>query len=115
MTDKDDILIQQFMSEHAPIVEDRGFSRRVMRHLPRRSSQRNLWWTVFCIVVGVLVVMATNSVTRFIHIAEGFWGDVIGAASPGGSIGLSAIVITLVVMVAAVVMVTDTPAVYRHR
>lgn len=41
MTDNDNRLIAQFMTEHKPQVPDMGFTRRVMRHLPQRTDRLN--------------------------------------------------------------------------
>ena len=48
MTDNDDRLIAQFMTEHKPQVADMGFTRRVMRHLPQHTDRLNRYWTLFC-------------------------------------------------------------------
>lgn len=115
MKDKDDILIQQFMSEHMPVVEDMGFTRRVMRHLPQRANRRNRLWSIFCLAVGVVVVAATNSITALTHALSGVWGDMIGASAIRGSVSAPAIIAVAVVMIAAGVMITNTSTVYHRR
>ena len=63
MTDKDNIMIEEFFKQAAQQqIEDNGFTERVMQSLPDRKSQvvRRLsqLWTFFCIAVaGVLFYM----------------------------------------------------------
>lgn len=51
-TDKDE-LVGRFLRENKKEVDDFGFSRRVMRRLPRRSMWAVRLWTVFCTAVAV--------------------------------------------------------------
>lgn len=56
MTDnKDDILIKKFFDENITEIEDNGFSHRVMRRLPGRTSRINRIWTLFCAALGIAV------------------------------------------------------------
>jgi hypothetical protein len=50
MTNMDDNTIRAFLREQRQEIPDQGFSRRVMEHIPRRSSRYSLWWTA-----GVLI------------------------------------------------------------
>ena len=115
MTDKDDILIRQFMNERMPVVEDMGFTHRVMRHLPRGANRRNRWWTIFCMAVGVLAIAATDSISILIHTVEGVWGDMLGAVAVKGAVSVPAIIAVIVVMVAAGVMINNSSVVYNRR
>ena len=115
MKDKDDILIQQFLGEHKPVVEDMGFTRRVMRHLPRRANRRNRLWSIFCLIVGVVVVAATNSITAFVQTVSGVWVDMIGAAAIRGAVNAPAFIAVVMVMIAAGVMITSSSAAYHRR
>jgi hypothetical protein len=60
MTDKDNMMIEAFFKQAAQqLIEDNGFTERVMRNLPDRKTElvRKLsqLWTLFCIAVaGVL-------------------------------------------------------------
>ena len=58
MTDKDNILIEDFFKQAAQQqIEDRGFTERVMQNLPERRVEQvrrlSRLWTIFCGVVGV--------------------------------------------------------------
>lgn len=55
MMETNDKLLQQFFSEQKQEIEDRGFSRKVMHHLPEhgRHSSR-LWKGLFCVVAIAL-------------------------------------------------------------
>ena len=48
----DDKLLQQFFSDNRKEIEDNGFSRRVMHHLPNRISQL---WSLFCFTLAVVL------------------------------------------------------------
>lgn len=111
MKDKDDILIQQFITERMPVVEDMGFTHRVMRHLPRRTSRSNRRWTLFCTIVGVVMIVATNSIGIMVNIVSGVWGDMIGAIATTGTINSLAIIASLAIMIVVGVMVVSTPKV----
>lgn len=50
---KDDILVRQFFEDNKVILPNDGFSRRVMRRLPRREQRLNRVWTVVCVAAGV--------------------------------------------------------------
>lgn len=62
MTENDDKLLIQFFEENRQEIEDRGFSRRVMRQVPKHSLWFNRLWTAFWSLAGA---------TLFIH-ADGF-------------------------------------------
>ena len=44
----DDKLLQQFFSDNRKEIEDNGFSRRVMHHLPNRYYRISQLWSLFC-------------------------------------------------------------------
>ena len=58
MTDKDNIMIEEFFKQAAQQqIEDNGFTERVMMNLPemKTSKVRRLsrLWTLFCVIVGL--------------------------------------------------------------
>ena len=60
MTDKDDIMIEQFFKQAAmQQIEDNGFTERVMKHLPDReivlARRLSVLWTVFCLLVAAVL------------------------------------------------------------
>ena len=55
MMETDDKLLKQFFSEQKQEIEDRGFSRRVMRNLPGRPSRFGQLWSSFCIAVAMIL------------------------------------------------------------
>ena len=60
MTDKDNIMIEEFFKQAAQQqIEDNGFTERVMKSLPETSAERvrrlSRLWTIFCSVVGVVL------------------------------------------------------------
>ena len=52
MTENDDKLIAAFFEENRREIADNGFSKRVMHHLPDRTSRLSHLWTVFCCLLG---------------------------------------------------------------
>ena len=60
MTDKDNIMIEEFFKQAAQQqIEDNGFTERVMMNLPETSAERvrrlSRLWTICCGVVGVVL------------------------------------------------------------
>ena len=60
MTDKDNVLIEQFFKQAAAQqIEDNGFTKRVMESLPESQVEKahrlSLLWTVFCVVMSVVL------------------------------------------------------------
>ena len=55
MTDKDNIILEDFFKQAAQQqIEDNGFTERVMQNLPKTNTVRRLsrLWSLFCILVG---------------------------------------------------------------
>ena len=50
----DDKLLQQFFSDNRKEIEDNGFSRRVMHHLPNRYYRISQLWSLFCFTLAVV-------------------------------------------------------------
>lgn len=55
MTEFDDKTINQFFKAEKKEIEDNGFSRRVIRHLPDRSKKLSDIWSVFCTVIAIIL------------------------------------------------------------
>ena len=60
MTDKDNVLIEDFFKQAAAQqIEDNGFTERVMMNLPESQVEKahrlSLLWTVFCVVMSVVL------------------------------------------------------------
>ncbi len=60
MTDKDNIMIEEFFKQAAQQqIEDNGFTERVMMNLPETNQERvrrlSRLWTLFCGVVGIVL------------------------------------------------------------
>jgi hypothetical protein len=55
MTEINDELLEQFFQPAKNIqIEDNGFTNRVMKELPDRALRLSQWWTLFCILLGVV-------------------------------------------------------------
>lgn len=114
MTDNDDRLIAQFMTEHKPQVADMGFTRRVMRHLPQRTDRLNRYWTLFCFAVGALAVVMMGSLPRLGSLLAGVMGDVVGAVAVNDCVRPSTL-LTVVVAITAISIITISRTPVHHR
>ena len=60
MTEMNDKLLKDFFSEHKQEIADNGFSRRVMKSLPNRSSKVARIWTTCCAAVTLILFFALD-------------------------------------------------------
>lgn len=60
MTEIDDKLLKQFFSEQKQEIEDRGFTRKVMRSLPDRSRKISNLLMLVTVAIGVAIFIAFN-------------------------------------------------------
>ena len=63
MTDKDNLLIEDFFKQAAQQqIEDNGFTERVMQSLPESQQEKahrlSMLWTVFCVALSVVLFFA---------------------------------------------------------
>lgn len=56
----DDKILQQFFSDNKKEIEDNGFSRRVMHHLPDRYYRISQLWSLFCFTLAVVLFFALD-------------------------------------------------------
>ena len=56
----EDKLLMQFFAENRQEIEDNGFSRRVMRHLPRRYQCLARLWSVFCFTLAAVLFIVLD-------------------------------------------------------
>ena len=103
MTDNDDRLIAQFMTEHKPQVADMGFTRRVMRHLPQHTDRLNRYWTLFCFAIGALAVAMMGSLPRL-----------VGVVAVNDCVRPSTL-LTVVVAITAISIITISRTPVHHR
>ena len=114
MTDNDDRLIAQFMTEHKPQVADMGFTRRVMRHLPQHTDRLNRYWTLFCFAIGALAVAMMGSLSRLGSLLTGVMGDLVGAVAVNDCVRPSTL-LTVVVAITAISIITISRTPVHHR
>ena len=68
MTEIDnDKLLRDFFTENRQEIADRGFSRRVMHHLPDRSNRLARIWNAFVMAVGAVLFVSLGG-------PEAAWG-----------------------------------------
>lgn len=80
MTDKNDILVKQFMAENRRDIPENGFSKTVLKHLPDDMpfvlSRR---WTILCwclCLLTVFVLFITGNLHFSIHVPE-MWLNIL--------------------------------------
>ena len=100
MTDKDEQLIQQFMTTHRPEVADMGFTHWVMRHLPDRAARLSRLWAALCIVVGIVLTVVWGGLASVKDVVYDMIGDMVGMLSADGitMVPLGAVYMAIVVM-----------------
>ena len=70
MTEIDnDKLLRDFFTENRQGIADRGFSRRVMHHLPDRSNRLARIWNAFVMAVGAVLFVSLGG-------PEAAWGTI---------------------------------------
>ena len=108
MTDKDNILLEDFFKQAAQQqVEDNGFTERVMLSLPDYQAEKthrlSLLWTWFCILLGVVLFFAFGGLeTLKAGIMVVFqtvltWLSVFLTTAPTTEVSLNPLVVLLVV------------------
>lgn len=60
MTENDDKLLESFFAEERQEVADNGFTRRVMRSLPRRSNRLARLWTAGGFALAAVLFVALD-------------------------------------------------------
>lgn len=65
MTDKNELIVRQFLHKNKQTIPDNDFSEQVMRHLPEESSidlaRRWTWWCWAVMVIAVVVLALTGN------------------------------------------------------
>ena len=90
----DDKLLQQFFSDNRKEIEDNGFSRRVMHHLPNRYYRISQLWSLFCFTLAVVLFFVLDGLQLVLGaLRETFTSAIQSGAAEitdysGSSIGL---------------------------
>ena len=82
----DDKLLQQFFSDNRKEIEDNGFSRRVMHHLPNRYYRISQLWSLFCFTLAVVLFFVLDGLQRLTKRCSGTRSQITDYS--GSSIGL---------------------------
>ena len=119
MTDKDNIIIEDFFKQAAQQqIEDNGFTERVMQNLPdtQTSMVRRLsrLWSLFCILVAVGLFFAFGG----LQVLEGLffgglrmllgWLEVFAITAPTTEVNINLWVVLLAVVFVLVVLPYQT-------
>ena len=108
MTDKDDIMLENFFKQAAQQqIEDNGFTERVMQSLPERKlltvHRLSQLWTLFCVVVGVALFFAFGGLQLLRGLFVGGlrmmlgWFEVFLATAPTAEIPINPWAVALLV------------------
>lgn len=74
----DELLVSEFLSQHASPLPDDGFTRGVMSRLPDSNTQRlNHLWTGLCIAVGVVAFFLCNGWQAIGGTLHGLFADLL--------------------------------------
>lgn len=68
MMEKDDILIKRLFSENKQEIEDRGFTRRVMRNLPDKKNRVADIILFICLAVVAALLVASGSLQAIVGV-----------------------------------------------
>lgn len=108
MTDKDNLLLEDFFKQAAQQqIEDNGFTKRVMENLPvsqqEKAHRMSLLWTAFCVVLGVVLFflaggwqMLVGAVAQVLRLTL-TWLEVLIMTAPTAEIPINPVVILLLV------------------
>lgn len=66
MMENDDKLLRQIFADNRLELADNGFSRRVMRSLPRRTNRLYQVWNVLCFSLAAVLFVALDGVELII-------------------------------------------------
>ena len=56
MAEIDNSLLEQFFEPaRQQYIDDKGFTEKVMHQLPDRAISLSRWWTIFCMVLGIVL------------------------------------------------------------
>ena len=106
MTDKDNLLIEEFFKQAAQQqIEDNGFSKRVMMNLPESQQEKahrlSMLWTWFCIILGVMLFFVAGGWQMLLHAFTYVlrmtltWLEVLAVTAPTTEIPVNPLVILL--------------------
>jgi hypothetical protein len=119
MTDKDNIILEDFFKQAAQQqIEDNGFTERVMQNLPKTNTVRRLsrLWSLFCILVGAGLFFAFGGWQVLQGLFYGGlrmllgWLEVFALTAPTTEININ---LWLVLLLAAFVLVVLPYQTYR--
>lgn len=80
MTETDDKLLKQFFNEQKHEIPDDGFSKRVMRNLPRDKKVSGIWISL-CGIAAVILFFAMNGLVTLGNIIREALVSFVGIAS----------------------------------
>jgi len=119
MTDKDNILLEEFFKQAAQQqIEDNGFTERVMQNLPETKTvtvrRLSRLWSLFCILVAAVLFFANGGWQVLQGLFFGGlrmllgWLEVLAVTVPTNEININLWVVLLVVAFVLIVLPYQT-------
>lgn len=96
MMETDDKLIRTFFAEQKQEIPDNGFSRRVIHQLPCRTSVLFKVWSVFIMLVAVVLFLAFDGLQAIIYTVRDIFVSLIQNEAATGIDSKSLIIVVLV-------------------
>ena len=84
MMETDDKLIRAFFAEQKQEIPDNGFSRRVMNRLPCRTSLLIKVWSLFIMLVAIILFLVFDGLQAIVTTARDIF---VALVQNGGNIG----------------------------
>lgn len=98
MMETDDKLIRTFFAEQKQEISDNGFSRRVMHHLPCHTSLLLKVWSVFVMLVAIVLFLAFDGLQAIVYTVRDIFVSLIQNEATTGidpkSLGIVVLVLT---------------------
>ena len=68
MTESDDKLVKAFFLERKQVIEDKDFSKHVLKELPNRERVYINLWIAFCSIVGAILFIVFGGVNMLVDL-----------------------------------------------
>ena len=98
MMETDDKLIRAFFAEQKQEIPDNGFSRRVMNRLPCRTSLLIKVWSLFIMLVAIILFLVFDGLQAIVTTARDIFVALVPNGATSGIDPKSLIIVVMVLM-----------------
>ena len=98
MMETDDKLIRAFFAEQKQEIPDNGFSRRVMHRLPCRTSLLIKVWSLFIMLVAIILFLVFDGLQAIVTTARDIFVALVQNVATSGIDPKSLIIVVMVLM-----------------